>query len=277
MNGTLCFIRPETKWTSRLRRHSFATITGAFAFFAAASAALSCGRLLSSSLPVWVSMKVAAMVKPSASAKRAPWRAEDPHSRRIWKRRVHGRVSRRHGCRARPKVPEIKASKGTVEWAWLLYMQSASWAAKALATRRQRENIMRHVIASAGREAISDIDTQAIRDGIDRHGKTPSQAKNFRQTMNQFFEWLVEAKIVAVNPVLAAKLPKGNKKTGGVKRWTVEDIVKYEERWPIGTRERVMLDVYMYTGLRRAMPRSSASSMSKTASSAGRCGLRRSH
>jgi (S)-mandelate dehydrogenase len=30
-----------------------------------------------------------------------------------------------------------------------------------------------------------------------------------------------------------------------------EEIIKYEKRWPIGTRERVMLDVYCYTGLRR--------------------------
>jgi integrase len=150
-----------------------------------------------------------------------------------------------------PPVHEIKANKGNLEWAWLLYLQSASWAAKAVATRRQRENIMKHVLASAGSKAISAINTLAIREGIDRRGKTPSQAKNFRQTMNQFFEWLVEAKIVSVNPCTAAKLPKGGKKTGGFKRWTVEDIVKFEERWPIGTRERVMLDVYCYTGLRR--------------------------
>jgi hypothetical protein len=28
-------------------------------------------------------------------------------------------------------------------------------------------------------------------------------------------------------------------------------MIKYEQHWPMGTRERVMLDVYMYTGLRR--------------------------
>jgi integrase len=30
-----------------------------------------------------------------------------------------------------------------------------------------------------------------------------------------------------------------------------DDVTKYEARWPIGTRERVWLDVLLYTGLRR--------------------------
>lgn len=146
--------------------------------------------------------------------------------------------------------PEITASKGTLEWAWLLYMQSASWQSKSAATRRQRENIMKHVLASAGSRPLSAINDVAISEGVDRRAKTPSQAKNFAQTMRQFFKWLKKAKIVSENPCDGLELPK-RPKTGGFKEWSVEEILRYEERWPIGTRERVMLDVYLYTGLRR--------------------------
>ena len=34
-------------------------------------------------------------------------------------------------------------------------------------------------------------------------------------------------------------------------RWTEEQVTAYERRWPIGTRQRVWLDVLLYTGLRR--------------------------
>jgi integrase len=149
-----------------------------------------------------------------------------------------------------PKKPEIKAGKGTLEWAWLLYRQSASWQSKSDATRRQRENIMKHVLASAGSQPLSKIDSSAVADGVDRRAKTPSQAKNFKQTMSQFFAWLKRTKVVSENPCDGVELPK-RPKTGGFKEWSYEDILKYEERWPIGTRERVMFDVYMYTGLRR--------------------------
>jgi integrase len=33
--------------------------------------------------------------------------------------------------------------------------------------------------------------------------------------------------------------------------WTEEDAAAYEQRWPIGTKERVWRDVLFYTGLRR--------------------------
>jgi integrase len=148
------------------------------------------------------------------------------------------------------KAPDIRASQGTLEWAWLLYMQSASWQSKSRATRRQRENIMKPVLASAGGRPLSAIDDVAVSEGVDRRAKTPSQAKNFAQTMRQFFKWLKKAKIVAENPCDGLELPK-RPKTGGFKEWSVEEILRYEERWPIGTRERVMLDVYLYTGLRR--------------------------
>ena len=33
--------------------------------------------------------------------------------------------------------------------------------------------------------------------------------------------------------------------------WTDEEIARFETRWPIGTRERLALDLLLYTGLRR--------------------------
>jgi integrase len=151
-----------------------------------------------------------------------------------------------------PKVkePQIKVSKGTIEWAWILYKQSGSWQSKSKATQRQRSNIMKHVLESAGSTAVSDISDAAVQDGVDRRSNTPSQAKNFAQMMRQFFKWLVKNKIIGKNPCDGLELPK-RPKTGGFKEWTQDDILKYETHWPIGTRQRVMLDIYAYTGLRR--------------------------
>ena len=148
------------------------------------------------------------------------------------------------------KVQEINASQGTLEWAWLLYRQSGGWQSKGEATRRQGEQIMRHVLANAGSKPLSKITHAAISDGVDRRAKTPSMAKIFAQTMRGFFKWLKANKIVSENPCDGIELPK-RPKTGGFKEWSDEEVLKYEQRWPVGTRERVMLDVYMYTGLRR--------------------------
>jgi integrase len=146
--------------------------------------------------------------------------------------------------------PEIRASKGTLEWAWVIYTQSASWQSKSSATRRQRENIMKHVLQTAGCKPVSAINKAAIRAGVDRRAKTPSQARNFAETLRQLFKWLKASGIITDNPCDDVELPK-RPNTGGFKEWSIEEILKYEAYWPIGTRERVMFDVYTYTGLRR--------------------------
>ena len=40
-------------------------------------------------------------------------------------------------------------------------------------------------------------------------------------------------------------------KNSGIPVWTEEQVAAYEQRWPLGTRQRVWLDVLLYTGLRR--------------------------
>jgi integrase len=150
----------------------------------------------------------------------------------------------------KPKTTaSTEASKNTLQWAWALYRESAAWSALSNATRRQRENIMHHVLANAGTEPLSAITTGAIREGVDRRRETPFQAKNFVQTMRQFFEWLKENKIVSTNPCEGIKVKKP--KTKGFLEWSYEEILQYEQYWKIGTRQRVMLDVFLYTGLRR--------------------------
>jgi integrase len=47
------------------------------------------------------------------------------------------------------------------------------------------------------------------------------------------------------------KRSRKDKKSEGFPVWTDDDILAYERRWPRGTRERLMFDIFCYTGLRR--------------------------
>jgi integrase len=64
------------------------------------------------------------------------------------------------------------------------------------------------------------------------------------------FRWAREAGHIKTDPTDGVKNPP-RKKGDGFIPWTEEDVAKYEARWPIGTRQRVWLDVLLYTGLRR--------------------------
>lgn len=148
--------------------------------------------------------------------------------------------------------PAPRASPKAGSFAWLLerYRDSTAWTNLSDATKRQRENIFKHVVESAGTERADKFTEQTIVAGRERRAHTPAQARNFLDAMRGLFQWAFEAKHVRRDPTASVKNPK-RKRGPGFKKWTEEQVEQYEARWPIGTKERAWLDVLLYTGLRR--------------------------
>jgi integrase len=149
-----------------------------------------------------------------------------------------------------PKAAKGGPTVGTLAWLIERYRTSSAWNALSAATRRQRENIFKHVLDTAGTAKASSITTNDIVNGRERRKDTPAQARNFLDAMRGLFAWAVEAKHVQRDPTAGVKNPP-RKKGDGFRPWTEEDVEAYERRWPLGTRQRVWLDVLLYSGLRR--------------------------
>jgi integrase len=139
---------------------------------------------------------------------------------------------------------------GTLAWLIERYREVGAWTTLSLATRRQRENIFKHVLESAGDKPLASITTATVIAGAERRSATPAQARNFLDAMRGLFKWAAKAKHIKTDPTLGVKNPP-RKRGDGFIPWTEEDVAAYELRWPIGTRQRVWLDVLLYTGLRR--------------------------
>jgi integrase len=147
----------------------------------------------------------------------------------------------------KPAKPEV-AARDTVSWLIDLHRKSGYWSGLAAGTRKQRESIYRQVEATSGKYKVSSIDKQAVINGRDKRRGAPSQARNFVNAMRALFKWALESGLVKSDPTanIVVKKPR----TAGIKPWMDEDIANYEAKWPRGTRERVMFDVFVYTGLR---------------------------
>jgi integrase len=148
--------------------------------------------------------------------------------------------------------PNCKGASAVGTLAWLIarYRESSVWAGLSGATRRQRENIFARVLASAGQQPFAKITSEAIVAGRDRRAQTPDQARHFLDAMRGLFRWALAAKLVKSDPTAGVENPP-RKKGDGFVPWTEDDVAAYERHWPIGTRQRVWLDVLLYTGLRR--------------------------
>src|SRR5262249_24628667 len=143
-----------------------------------------------------------------------------------------------------------KVTAGSLSWLVERYRETTAWTTFSPATRRQRELILRHVLAAAGHVQAAKITPAHIAAGRDSRSATPVTSRHFLETMRGLFGWGAEAKHIKTNLTLGVKYPY-LPKTDGFIPWSEDDIAAYERRWPIVTRQRVWLDVLAYTGLRR--------------------------
>lgn len=104
--------------------------------------------------------------------------------------------------------------------------------------------------ATAGALPYAAITRAEIVAGREKRAATPAQARTFLDALRGLFRWALDAGMVPVDPTAGVKNPS-RPKSGGFPVWTEDDVARFQERWPIGTRQRVWLDVLLYTGLRR--------------------------
>jgi len=96
---------------------------------------------------------------------------------------------------------------GSLSWLVERYRESTSWTKYSLATRRQRENIFKQVIATAGDKPVTGITRAAIVAGRDRRAKTPFQGRHFLDAMHGLFGWALDAQHVKSDPTHGVAYP----------------------------------------------------------------------
>lgn len=145
--------------------------------------------------------------------------------------------------------PFSKPHKGSLRWLVDRWKESSDWHMTASSTKRQRENILLHVLAGNGEKPFVQITDADILAGRERRMKTPFAANNFLKTMRALFTWAKSVKLVTVNPVL--EVPFLPRRTEGHEPWTIADVGSYRSKWEIGTRQRLAMEVLLWSGLRR--------------------------
>lgn len=146
------------------------------------------------------------------------------------------------------RVPPTKAQSGSLEWLIDSYKRSAHWANLKPSTRQMRDNILKRVVEENGKVPFAAITRRHINEAIDR--RPPHAGNTFRKVMSQLFRWAVSVELVDINPVDGAT--RHRVKTNGFHTWTVEEVARFHARWPVGTRERLCMDLALFTGLRRS-------------------------
>jgi integrase len=156
------------------------------------------------------------------------------------------------GTPIRPAPVIGKDGKGSVKWLIKLYLESRDWCRNlSHGTRKQRGPILRQIEDAAGDLPVAAITRKKIEEGMS--ARTNNQARHFLNTLAGLFKWAISSELVdGRNPTEGIQRPRND---GGIHDghlpWPIERIEQYEKRWPVGTKQRLVFDIFLYVGLRR--------------------------
>lgn len=150
---------------------------------------------------------------------------------------------------------------GTLRWLCVEYMKSAAFKGLDPRTQSGRRGILNHILdekeSPSSERVFADVPisafgADAMRVLRDRKGDLPEAANGRVKAVRQVFRWAIDAKISGVrfNPARDVAYLKG--KAGGFHTWTVDEVHRYEERHPVGSKARLALALYMFTGARKS-------------------------
>lgn len=149
-----------------------------------------------------------------------------------------------------------KASRGSVKWLVDLYRLSRTWTHDLEpATRKARGHIPCHIVERVGSGDVEDLTKEEMVKNTEAKCETAHQANLMLTTVKRMFDWAIGAGHVQNNPCDGIPYFRTKKRgfdpdADGIPSWSEGDISKFESYWPLGTPERLLFSVLLFTGLR---------------------------
>jgi hypothetical protein len=130
------------------------------------------------------------------------------------------------------------------------YYQSPAFT-KGLATitQKNRRNILEAFRNDHGGKRVALMHTQALQAILS--GKGAIVQRNWRKALRGFVDHCLVLGMMKVDPLAGVKLAK-TKKSKGFHTWTEDEIAKYRECYPSGSKPRLALELLLQTGHARA-------------------------
>jgi integrase len=154
-----------------------------------------------------------------------------------------------------PRVqPNIAAVPGTLRYLCQLYYGSAAYLQElGASTRKVRKALLETICKRAGDRRFATMEPRHIAELRDEKAALPEAANARVKALRQLFAWACDREnaLATQNPALVVGYLKSNN-PGGFPAWTEDDVARYEARHPVGTKARLALDLFLYTGVRRS-------------------------
>lgn len=141
------------------------------------------------------------------------------------------------------------APKSSLRWLVDRYFESGRFSLLSPETQKMRRSILMIACQTGGKMNFRQITPDDIKRGKMRREATPYAAANYVKVMRALFKFAVDSTWITTNP--ADNVDSSMPKTDGHHTWTVEEVLRYQEKHHLGTQARLAMDLLLYTGMRR--------------------------
>lgn len=142
----------------------------------------------------------------------------------------------------------VTPKAGTFAWAVDLLKASQAWEKLAPATQKNRDAILRRYVKAQGGRPLSSISADDIEQAL--YAKGGFAAVNELKALKPVFAHAHKLKFIATDPTRGLKVERPA--SDGFPTASADEIERFQNRWPIGTTERLVFDLALYTGAARA-------------------------
>lgn len=145
--------------------------------------------------------------------------------------------------------PAIK--KDTFRQLVVEYYKSARYKQLADSTKNSRRGILDRFCEKHGDKRYSKLQPKHLIKIRNSMSDRPEAANGLIKALRQVYEAAIEIALVDTNPAASVKLLKSNN-SEGFHAWSIAEVEQYEATHPIGTKARLALALFLYTGQRRS-------------------------
>ncbi|WP_299176966.1 hypothetical protein [uncultured Brevundimonas sp.] len=152
------------------------------------------------------------------------------------------------GVTSKLEVGAGRTVPGTINALAVAIYQSAEWTQLAATTQATYRGIIERLRRDYGHLGVKGLKADHVRKMRDLRRETPTAANNLLKVLRWMMAFAVERNLRQDNPVIGIKPLKVD--SDGFHTWTEAEILKFETHWPVGTRERLAMDLLLYTAQR---------------------------
>jgi len=143
--------------------------------------------------------------------------------------------------------PPSRYGKGSIGALWTAYVRTAAYANLSDSSKRTYRQVIGPILNQHGHRSVIGTTRQHARQIVEAVGaKAPATANLTIAVMRLLFAFAVDEDLRTDNPWRGLR----RYRSGEHESWTNEELSIFEKKWPLGTRERLVYDLLLYTAQR---------------------------